>query len=302
MLLLNGASQLLRVVTGAAVSTITVEVSGMDYTAPSTFATFSPNPVLITTATTTTVAAAPGSGVSRNILGLHITNNSSTLSTQVTVQKFDGTNAADLMGVTLLPGENLIYGADGEWHHRDAQGGEYTYAAPWRPTLGANGVIAETIPRELCPEVNTTAGASGTLFMQAIYLQAGQLISNITVWSATTAAGTPTNGFFALYDANRNLLAQTANFTTEAWAANSVKTKALTTAYRVTVSGLYYIGVLQVATTIATVKGGTAKTGGQLAAAAPILHGTSNTGLTTTLPNPANAITAGTANIYAAVS
>lgn len=301
MLLLTGASQLLRVVTGAAAS-VTVEASGIDFTAPSTFATFSPNPVVITTAATTTIAAAPGSGVSRNILGLHITNNSATVSTQVTVQKFDGTTAADLMGVTLLPGENLIYGADGEWHHRDAQGGEYTYAAPWRPNLGPASTIAETIPRELCSEVNTTAGASGTLFLQAIYLQAGQLISNISIWSATTAAGTPTNGFFALYDGARNLVAQTANHTTEAWAANTVKTKALTTAYRVPTSGLYYIGLLQVATTIATIKGGTAKTGGQLASTAPIMHGTSNTGLTTSLPNPANAITAGTANIYAAVS
>lgn len=39
---------------------------------------------------------------------------------------------------------------------------------------------------------------------------------------------------------------------------------------------------------------------GLLAAAVPILHGTSSTGLTTSLPNPAAAITAGTASIYAA--
>jgi hypothetical protein len=76
----------------------------------------------------------------------------------------------------------------------------------------------------------------------------------------------------------------------------------MTSAYRVPTSGLDYIGLLQVATTIATIKGGTAKTGGQLAAAAPALHGTSSTGLTTSLPNPAAAITGGTASMYAAVS
>ena len=47
---------------------------------------------------------------------------------------------------------------------------------------------------------------------------------------------------------------------------------------------------------------GRQRAGGQLAGGAPILNGTSSTGLTTTLPNPAAAITAGTASIYAAVS
>lgn len=301
MLLLTSTSDKLQVVTGAAGAAVEVHVSWVD-NASGTITPGRLNTAAITTATTTDIVPAPSAGVQRNVKAIYITNTSATVSTQVTVQHTDGTAVSDIMGVTLLPGENLVMTDTGDWNHHDAQGGDYTYAAPVRPNLGATGTIAETIPRELCPEVNTTAGASGTLFLQAIYLQAGQLVSNITIWSATTANVTATNGFFALYDASRNLLAQSANFTTEAWAANSAKTKAMTTPYRVPTSGLYYIGLLQVATTIATIKGGTAKTGGQLAAAAPILNGTSTTGLTTTLPNPAAAITAGTASIYAAVS
>lgn len=301
MLLLTSTSDKVQVITGSAGASVDVHASWVDNSS----GTITPgrfNVVGIATASTTDIVASPGSGVQRNVKGIYITNTSATVSTQVTVVHTDGTNVADLMGVTLLPGENLVMEDSGNWNHHDAQGGDYTYAGPPTSNLGITGTLAETMPRETCPEVNTTAGASGTLFMQAIYLKAGQLVSNITIASATTAIGTPTNQFYALYDANRNLLAQSANQTTAAWAANTVRTLAMTTPYRVPTSGLYYIGLLQVATTIATIKGGTAKTGGQLAAAVPILHGTSTTGLTTALPNPAAAITAGTASIYAAVS
>ena len=258
-----------------------------------------PLPSITTTAVIDIAVGVASRG--KRVLSAVARNNSSSVSTQWTWRHVDGTDTADVASYTLLPGESSGYDGASFWHD-DAQGGRYAYVGPAAANLGATGTIAETVARELCAEVNTTAGASGTLFLNAIYLRAGQLVSNITIWSATTAAATPTNGFFALYDVNRNLLAQSANFTTEAWAANSIKTKAMTTPYRVPTSGQYYIGLLQVATTIATIKGNTAKTGGQLAAAAPALHGNSSTGLTTALPNPAAAITGGTASIYAAVS
>ena len=303
MLLLTSTSDLLRVVTGSAAS-ITCSVSALDNTSGTISVPNLPPLAPITTATTTTICAAPSSGVQRNVKAIFMTNNHATVSCAVTVQRYDGSNTADLMGVTLLPGENVILDDQGQWHHHDAQGGEYTYAGPPFTNLGATGTLAETMMRETCPEVNSTIGASGTLFMQAIYLKAGQLVSNISISSATTAAATPTsNGLlFGLYDGSRNLLAQCAAQGAWTWAANTIKTLAMSTPYRVPTSGLYYIGLLQVATTIATIKGGTARTGGQLAGLAPILHGTSNTGLTTSLPNPANAITVGTASMYAAVS
>lgn len=306
MLILGSTSDIVRVVTGAA-SDIEVYAAWADADLTTNPATITPGRTVtpgITTATTTTVVAAPAAATTRrNVAHVNITNNHASASCQVSVELFDGTNVAELREVTLLPGENLAMLDSGEWKHRDAQSAEYSYQAPPGRCLGIAGCIAETMPRETCPEVNTTAPtASGTLFMQALYLVAGQLVSNITVSSATTAAGTPTNGFVGLYDGARNLLATSANQTTTAWAANTLKTIPMTTPYRVPVSGLYYVGVMMTATTIITMKGGTAKTGGQLAAAAPILHGASTTGLTTSLPNPAAAITAGTASIYAAVS
>lgn len=301
MLILSSTSDIIRVVTGSAAS-VTVSVAAVDNNAGAITVPDTPPIAAITTATTTTIVAAPASGVQRNVKAICLTNNHATVSTTVVVQRYNGTYFSDLMGVTLLPGENCILDETGEWHHHDVQGAHYAYAAPAAGCLGPTGVFAETIPRQVCPEVNSTIGASGTLFLQAIYLTAGQLVSNISISSATTAVSSGTNGFFALYDASRNLLAQSANYTSEAWAANTIKTKAMTTPYRVPTSGLYYIGLLQVATTIATIKGGTARTGGQLAGQAPILHGTSSTGLTTTLPNPAAAISVGTASMYAAVS
>lgn len=300
MLLLTSTSDIVRIVTGAAVSTITVHADWVD-NASGTITPGRTN-TNITTATTTTVVGSPGASTQRNVKGVYITNNHASSSCQVTAQHFDGTTSTDLMGVNLLAGENLVMDAEGKWTHHDTSGAPYTYTVPAKPNLGITGTLAETIPRQLCPEVNTTAPASGTLAMMAIYLTAGQLVSNITIASATTAAGTPTNYFFALYDANRALRAQSANQTTTAWAANTVKTLAMTTPYRVPTSGLYYIGYFMTATTVATIKGGTARTGGQLANTAPIIYGTSTTGLTTALPDPAAAITGTTASLYAAVS
>lgn len=301
MLLLTSTSDIIRVVTGSAAD-VDVHASYVDING-STVTPGRTNTTPITTATTTTVVAAPAASTQRNVKALYIHNVSSTVSTTLTVQHFDGTTNIDLVNCTLLPDEHLNLNENGSWVHRTGTLAEYTYQPPASANLGATGIIAETIPREICPEVNTAAPtASGTLFLQAIYLTAGQLVSNISISSATTAAGTPTNYFFALYSGARALLAVSANQTTTAWAANTYKTLAMTTPYRVPTSGLYYIGIMMTATTIITTKGGTAKIGGQLASQVPILHGASTTGLTTAMPDPAAAITGGLVTIYAAVS
>lgn len=300
MLLLTSTSDIIRLVTGSAAD-VDAHVSYVDINGT----TVTPgrlNTPPIVTATTTTIATSPAASTQRNVKAIYVHNASATVSTTVTVQHFDGTTSVDLINCVLLPDEHLNLNENGSWVHRSATLAEYTYQPPAAANLGISGTLAESIPREICPEVNTTAAATGVLNMQLIYLTAGQLISNITLASATTAAGTPTNYFFALYDGNRNLLAQSANQTTTAWPANTVKTLAMTSPFRVQVSGPYYIGYFMTATTVATLKGGTAKTGGQLANTAPIIYGTSTTGLTTALPNPAAAITGSTSSLYASVS
>lgn len=299
MLLLTSTSDIIRIVTGAAAD-VDVHASWVD-NASGTITPGRTNTAPITTATTTTIVASPASGVQRNVKTLYIHNVSLTAETAVTVQHFDGTNSVDLINCTLLPDEHLNLTEEGEWHHRSATLAEYTYQPPAAPTLGPSGTLAETMDRNLAT-VNTSALTSGTLFLQAIYLTAGQLISNISMISGATAAGTPTNYFFALYSGSRALLAQSANQTTNAWAAQNVKTLAMTTPYRVPTSGLYYIGVMVAATTVPTLHGGPAKSNAVVASTIPILHGNSTASLTTALPDPAAAITAGTTSIYAWVT
>jgi hypothetical protein len=128
-------------------------------------------------------------------------------------------------------------------------------------------------------------------------------VTNISFHSATTAAGTPTHYVFALYDINRNLLGSTPDQTSGAWAANTLKTVAVGTPYLVTVTGVYYLMISVVATTVPTLKGGTARTGGQLAGQAPILNGISSTTYSTgTAPASIGAITVGTTSIWGCVT
>ncbi len=300
MLLLTSTSDIIRIVTASAVSTIGVHASWAD-NASGTI-TLGRTNTPITTATTTTVVGSPGASTQRNVKLLVISNNHTSSACFITVQHFDGTTSVDLESVTLLAQESLMMTEEGEWYHYDNVGAKYAYNGPMAVNLGITGTLAETMPRELCTETNTAMAVSGTLNMQAIYLKAGYLVSNISLSSATTAAGTPTNYRFGLFDSARALLAESANQTTAAWPANTVKTLAMTTPYRVPTSGLYYIGYYMTATTVPTLKGFTAKTGGQLAGTAPILHGASTTALTTALPNPAAAITVSTTTFWAAVT
>lgn len=136
------------------------------------------------------------------------------------------------------------------------------------------------LPRVSLDDV--AAAATGVMLSTPLYLEEGDLVTNLTFISAGTAAGTPTNYWFALYSGVGALLAQTADQTTTAWAADTVKTLALATAQKITRSGVYYAAISVTATTVPTLVGcGTAK---------PVLSGevnlaqTSGSGLTTTAP------------------
>lgn len=90
-----------------------------------------------------------------------------------------------------------------------------------------------------------------------VALVAGDVITNISCQAGATAAGTPTNYWFALYDyqATSALLAQTADQTTTAWAAFGVKTLALATAQTITKTGVYWVAIMVKATTVPTLMG-----------------------------------------------
>lgn len=106
MLLLTSTSDLLKVVTDAAVA-VDVHSSWIDYTSSTT--TPGRTNTAISTATTTTVVGSPASSTSRNIKTLTIRNKSSTTPVNVTVTHFDGTATIELYSCSLGPQGELVF-------------------------------------------------------------------------------------------------------------------------------------------------------------------------------------------------
>lgn len=123
----------------------------------------------------------------------------------------------------------------------------------------------------------------------AIPLQAGDVVTNLTFLSGGTAAGTPTNWWFALYDdaATPALLAQSADQLTAAWAADTPKTLALATAQLISRPGIYRAAVMVKATTVPTLAGKSirAAAAGVVVTGDKVLAQTSGSALTGTAPS-----------------
>jgi hypothetical protein len=122
----------------------------------------------------------------------------------------------------------------------------------------------------------------------ALPLQPGDVVTNLTFKSGATAAGTPTNYWFALYSSATTpaLLSQTADQTSTAWAANTVKTLALATPQPITVAGVYYAAIMVKATTPPTLLGASVALAGAAASilSSKVLANTSGSSLTDTAP------------------
>lgn len=123
MLLLTSTSDLVRLTTGTATSTIEVHTSYVDVSG--TTVTPGRTNTLITTATTTTIVGSPAASTQRNVKAIYVTNDSPGTNCTVGVEHTDGTTAIELIQFVLLPGENLGYREDGSWVHRDSAGAEY---------------------------------------------------------------------------------------------------------------------------------------------------------------------------------
>jgi hypothetical protein len=118
MLLLVSTSDKVQVITGAAV-TVDVHASFMDYNGTTT--TPGRQNTAITTAATTDVVAAPGSG-QRNVKFLSARNKHASSSVVVTVQHTDGTTVSQLTSLTLLAGEQLIFAEAAGFYVVDSAG------------------------------------------------------------------------------------------------------------------------------------------------------------------------------------
>lgn len=135
---------------------------------------------------------------------------------------------------------------------------------------------------------NLAALTTQVMTSVAIYLEEDDVVTNLTFCSATTAAGTPTNWWFALYDTSTTpaLLGQTADQTTTAWAANTVKTVALASPYTVTTTGIHYAAIMVKATTPPTLLGASlnANAAAAVVTGQKVLARTSGSSLTDTAP------------------
>lgn len=141
---------------------------------------------------------------------------------------------------------------------------------------------------------------SQRLTLVSFDLPKGELISGAAWHSATQAAVTPANQWFAFFDKYRNLLAITADDTTTAWAANARKPLGFTVPYTTTYEGVHYCGIMVNAATppsLWVVNGATF-----IHSDPPITigHDATNTGLTNpaSCPNPTAALSAAGAVPY----
>lgn len=150
--------------------------------------------------------------------------------------------------------------------------------------------VATTVPPAVVGTATEAAITLGTMTLYPVVMAAGAPVGHIVFISGTTGFSTPTNWWFVLCDNNRNLLAVTANQTTTAWAASTLKSLAIATIssgaasnFVTTYTGTYYVGLTGTGTTAPTLQGWTpAATTLLTQATAGVIGGkSSTTGLTT---------------------
>lgn len=159
--------------------------------------------------------------------------------------------------------------------------------------------VAETFSRKGL--ANVAPLSTGRLSVQAIKLRKNQIVTSISFLSGTQAAVAPTAWLFSLFapGVGGARLGQSADQTSTAWAASTLKTLALTTPYTVTATGIYYVGIHMAAGTVVSLAG--IATLATVKAIAPSRGGTADTGLTTAAPATLGTITEDAIDIYAFV-
>lgn len=169
----------------------------------------------------------------------------------------------------------------------------YGLPAQWgqENVLCPSDALYETIPRFFCTSSFTQV--SGTLHVCGLWLPANKVITFIR-WYRSTVLSSATNQIFGLYDNTKALLKPTSNDTTTPWGGNSYKTLNLTAPFTTTYSGLHYIACMCTDTVSAGALGATTPLAGIQTVGNVICGNTSDTGLTTALPNPFGTIIAAT--------
>lgn len=202
-------------------------------------------------------------------------------------------NTLELTGGTMTGpiamGSNKITGLAAGTAATDAAQIQQSYFGQQEIYLnGSPTFMRANMPRNVAV-ANLSALSTGVMTSVAILLFAGDTVTNLTFVSGGTALGTGTHWWFALYDTatTPNLLAQTADQTSTAWAANTAKTVALASPYAVTTTGIYYAAINVTATTPPTLAGSSVQAGvaGAVITGMKVLAQTSGSSLAATAPS-----------------
>lgn len=164
---------------------------------------------------------------------------------------------------------------------------QYPYVDP-DYLLDGSQVIRQTMPRQAVSS-DLAALTTQVMLSVAIVLQKGDEINTIAFRSGGTAANTPTNWWFALYSnaSTPALLAQTADQTNTAWAADDHKAVALASTVTITEAGVYYAAIMMKATAPVSLAGRAvdhAEISTGLLSGQKVLAQTSGSSLTDTAP------------------
>jgi hypothetical protein len=167
--------------------------------------------------------------------------------------------------VTLLGGLARNYRDALTWLDTASPSSPDTFYRTNQPRIGLYDSASDT---------NQVALAPGVMTAVRIKLFAGDVVTNISVRSGTTPAGTPTNYWVALYSnaGTPALLSQSADQLTAAWALNTTKTLALATAQTISKTDYYWVAIMVAAASAPSLLG--------TIAVAPIVTGEANMSVT----------------------
>lgn len=109
------------------------------------------------------------------------------------------------------------------------------------------GAVAETMHTYTAS--GSSSPASGTLYIQKVFIPAGKTVANIGFVTSTTAATGPTHWWAALLDNNYKQIAHSADQLTAAIPASTWQNLPMTAPVNITRTGTYYLAVMIAATT-----------------------------------------------------
>ena len=211
MFLLTSTSDLVELVT-AATCNLSVHASWVDNNA-GTITPGRTNTPSITTATTTTIVGSPVASTQRNVQTLLIHNNSTTITSAISVLHTDGTNVATTYAGNLGPGETAQFIFGSGWKTLDVNGKEQVATVtPALTLVPFSSGTSVTVPswNSYVPVTSTASGAktvtlptaTGSLKTITI-MDRGALAANPS--NNITASGTTINGLAVMSVATQSL-------------------------------------------------------------------------------------------------